>query len=314
VSLKSGAQVLANLSKEKYTAELVEISAEGTWLVRGPEGSKYFNPPTAPTPYEDRPWDVVFIALHGTFGEDGRVQALLDLAGIPYTGSGVLASAIGMDKTKTRKLAAGVGVRSPGFLEFHDPAVSSVEVSAQIVAGFGYPCVVKPNASGSSIGVSIVRESGALPEALQKAFKEDQHIVVEEYIKGTETSCGVLGNTFQTELLPLPPVEIIPDGEFFDYQAKYQSAATQEICPARFGDELNLTIQNLAMRVHEALGCDGLTRSDFIVKNGVPYFLEINTIPGLTEQSLCPKEARALGMEFGVFLDKIVELALKKKK
>lgn len=314
VSLKSGKQVLNNLPKDKYLPGLVEITKEGVWLLHeGTNGPKLLNPPTSVTEYnaQQTRWDIIFIALHGTFGEDGCIQGMLDLAGIPYTGSGVLASALGMDKTKAKKLVSQSGVRCPKFLELYE-INSSESVHKQVLKTVKYPCVVKPNSSGSSVGVSIVKNKIELAVALEKASCEKGSILIEEYIKGREVTCGVMGNSNQEKLIPMPPVEIIADGTFFDYHAKYESAATKEICPAPLSKSLTKKVQDLAIKAHETLGCDGLTRSDFIIKGSTPYFLEINTIPGLTEQSLCPKEAKAMGMSFGDLLDKMVEMGLKK--
>lgn len=314
VSLRSGKQVLDHLPKDKYVSELVEITKEGAWLLHeGNNNSKLLNPPTSAAKYTDQkmPWDIIFIALHGTFGEDGRIQGMLDLAGIPYTGSGVLASALGMDKTKAKKLVSQSGVRSPKFLELCE-INSSELVHRKILKIVKYPCVVKPNSSGSSVGVSIVKNKEELAAALERASREKGSVLIEEYIKGREITCGVMGNSFQKEFIPMPPVEIVTESAFFDYHAKYESAATKEICPAPLTKTLTKKIQELAMKAHEALGCEGLTRSDFIIKKSTPYFLEINTIPGLTEQSLCPKEAKAMGMSFGELLDRMVEMGLKK--
>lgn len=309
VSLKSGHQVLTNLSKDTYAPEFVEITREGSWLLHGENGSTHLiNPPMAPskTPEKNR-WDLVFIALHGTFGEDGRIQGMLDLAGIPYTSSGLLASALAMDKAQTKRLVSTFGVRSPKFLEFSS-ARSPEKIHRQILETTHYPCVIKPNSSGSSVGVSIVKTKKELTVALEKAFTEGTTILAEEYIKGREITCGVMGNSGD-KLTPMPPVEIVADGTFFDYHAKYQSAATKEICPAPLSKPLTKKIQELAVKAHQALGCDGLTRSDFIIKGSIPYFLETNTIPGLTEQSLCPKEAKAMGMSFSDLLDNMIEMA-----
>lgn len=316
VSLKSGKQVLNNLPKDKYFPEFVEITKEGRWLLHeGGNNTKLLPPPTSVVEHADQQtrWDIVFIALHGTFGEDGRIQGMLDLAGIPYTGSGVLASALGMDKTKAKKLISQNGVRCPKFLEVHQ-IISAEVVHKQIIKSVKYPCVVKPNSSGSSVGVSIVKTKKELDAALKKAAEEKGSILIEEYIKGREVTCGVMGNSRQEQLIPMPPVEIVAEGTFFDYRAKYESAATKELCPAPLSKALTKKIQELAMKAHEALGCDGLTRSDFIIKGSTAYFLEINSIPGLTEQSLCPKEAKAMGMSFGDLLDKMVEMGLRKFK
>lgn len=178
----------------------------------------------------------------------------------------------------------------------------------------GFPCVVKPNESGSSIGVSIVDNKAHLDRAMRQAFNEDSSVVVEQYIKGREFTCGILGNSGSNEIIALPLVEIVSsESKFFDYNAKYFSENTKEICPANIDQELNSRIQNSAKMVHEILGCDGLTRSDFMLsEENILYFLEINTIPGQTESSLCPKEAKAVRWSFGEFVEKQIKLALER--
>ena len=309
VSLMSGRQVFNALSEKKYKRSLIEITKDGRWLLKNKLLS-LFDKNKGFLKSDLKKFGVIFIVLHGKFGEDGKVQALLDMIGVPYTGSGMLASAFGMDKTKTLEVVEKNGVRVPKFLSFSfkDKKDHTTKV---VTKEIGYPCVVKPNDSGLSIGVTIVQEKQQLLRALKKSFEESEKIIVEKYIKGRELTCGVMGNSGKTKITVLPPVEIIPDGSFFDYEAKYFSKKTQEICPARISREKTEEIQELAKRVHLLLGCDGLTRSDFILSpTGQLHFLEINTIPGLTEASLCPQEARAAGMSFSEFLDKQIELAL----
>ncbi len=326
VSLKTGDQVLKALSTKKYETYLLEVTKQGGWLLKGGPTKNQRLQKTTPTlavekyrPSKDilKTADVAFIGMHGKFGEDGKIQTLLELAGIPYTGSGILASALGMDKMKTLEIVGRYGVRTPKFLATSSivPNTSVVGLYKAVADRVGYPCVVKPNASGSSIGISIVKNKKQLLPAIKRSSKEDEKILIEEYIKGTELTCGVMGNSGQTELEALPPVEIIPEGEFFDYNSKYFSEKTKEICPARISAKTTARIQELSRKTHFVLGCDGLTRSDFILSpSGQLYFLEINTIPGLTEVSLCPKEARVAGMSFPEFLDKQIELALLKRK
>lgn len=328
VSLKSGKQVLKHLDPEAYDVQLIEIAADGQWLLETEKKTPLQIDVAQPTDQQlipvashglelaaqTRPFDVAFIALHGAFGEDGRVQALLDLLKIPYTGSGVLASSLCMNKMQTRKLVSGLGVSVPkSFTLYRRSASSLQEVDHRIANELQYPCIVKPNESGSSIGISLVKTADALSAALAKAFKEHEVVLVEEYIRGRELTCGVLGNaSVGGETIVLPPVEIIPDGEFFDYDAKYASAETKEVCPAPL-DEVQMTeVKRLAELIHIGIGCDGLSRTDFILRDQAFYFLETNTIPGLTEQSLCPKEAAAAGMTFGEFLGKQIELAREK--
>lgn len=287
----SARQVIKSLSREKYTVKLIEVGKDGRF--------------TLPK------INLAFIAMHGKFAEDGRLQGLLDIHDVPYTGSGVLASAVGMNKSLARKVVGSRGIVSPENFEIFN--LKTRGIAERIKKSFGFPCVVKPNESGSSVGVSIVTEERQLTSALKKAFKEDDSVIVERYVKGLEVTCGVLGNSYRSELYALPVVEIIPGAQFFDYKAKYSSKATKEICPARLSPSLTRKIQSAAQTAHEALGCDGLTRSDFILSEDEElYFLEINTIPGMTENSLCPKEAKAAGISFTEFLDMQVKLALSK--
>lgn len=302
VSLMSARQVMKDLSPEKYDTRLIEVGTDGCWSFDG-----------AVIPFGNTlGLDVALIAMHGTGAEDGRLQGLFETIGIPYTGSGVLASAIAMNKALTNELVAAHGVSVPRWFELHHMPEDMAALDTRIREEIGYPCVIKPNASGSSVGVSLVTDAGALQDALEAAFREDACVLVQRCVKGREVSCGVLGNAHAPELRALPVIEIVSASAFFDYAAKYESTETKEICPAELPDELTVRIQDAAKEVHETLGCDGLTRSDFIVgEDGVPYFLEINTIPGMTETSLCPQEARAAGISFGELLDIQIGMALR---
>ena len=328
ISLKTGKEVFKNLSSEAYDKFMIEMTADGRWLLQGnsqnlqkkgnhikQESKSLTIMPAdrAITKNDLRAFDVVFLALHGKYGEDGKIQSLLDLLDIPYTGSGVLASALGMNKEKTLNLVSGLGVRVPKFIIINSLKASKiVKVKEQVRREIGYPCVVKPNESGSSIGITIVKKPVNLKAAIKKAFREDRAVLIEEFIEGREITCGILGNSNNGKLQALPPVEVIVSGTFFDYNAKYFSKKTKEICPADITSLQKQKVQYISKRIHEALGCDGLSRSDFRFKGNEYYFLEINTLPGLTAQSLCPKEARVAGMTFAEFLDKQVKLALKK--
>jgi len=314
VSLKSGEQVFAALPRSRYRPSKITITKDGLWL-RGKRPLTVFGGKRGARGSDLRKFDVVFVALHGKFGEDGRVQAILETIGVPYTGSGVLASALGMNKAKTNEIVRTAGLPIPKTLLLERSRVKGFGGVKKLARTIGYPCVVKPNASGSSVGTSIVREEKNLKQAVETAFEEDDEILIQKYVRGRELTCGVLGNSGRTRLVALPPVEIIPEGKFFDYRSKYLSKATKEICPAPVGKKTTWMLKEFSRRAHLALGCDGLTRSDFILApSGNLYFLETNTIPGLTEASLCPKEARAAGMSFGEFLDKQVRLALAAKR
>ncbi|MFO0702567.1 MAG: D-alanine--D-alanine ligase [Candidatus Andersenbacteria bacterium] len=318
VSLRSGQQILEKLDSARYERTLIEIGKDGTWrLGAGMQRSsnKALVQPTAPTLSRSNlqaVCDVAFIALHGTYGEDGRVQAILDLLGFTYTGSNVLASALGMNKAFAARLVQNTGQTCPKSVLVHpDTSDSSI---AKVATDLGLPCVVKPNESGSSVGISIVNTSIDLTAAVRKARAESTDVLVMEYIKGREFTCGVLGNTGQTKLVALPPVEIVVEQGFFDYSSKYTDGLARELCPAPIDKALEARITSAAVQAHETLGCDGLTRSDFILGNDNKlYFLEINTIPGMTAQSLCPKEAAASGMSYSQLLDQIIDLAIQRR-
>jgi len=320
VSLKTGLQIAKSLPKSKYRMTLAEITKDGRWLLRdGIQNALGTSKALIPTGNDPtlRTFDVAFVGMHGRFGEDGKVQALLEMMDIPYTGSEVLASALGMNKVRTLELVGKYGIKTPRLIALRSVPTKKdlIALQKKIGRSFGYPCVVKPNESGSSIGVSIVRKKDDLFKAIKKAFNEDTIVMIEEYIKGRELTCAVLGNTGFGTLAPLPPIEIVSGGEFFDYDAKYSSKNTEEICPARITKAQTKKIQALAEKAHAVIGCDGLSRSDFILTpRGAFYFLEINTVPGLTEASLAPKAAMAHGMPFPKFLDAQIQLAIAKKR
>jgi D-alanine-D-alanine ligase len=247
--------------------------------------------------------DMVFIALHGICGEDGRLQAALELSGIPYTGTGSLGSALAMNKDMAKRLLSFAGVPTarwacagPG----DDPAAAA--------AGIGLPCVVKPLSGGSSIGVFIPETAQALKESLDEALKYDEAVMIEEYIKGREFSVGILGGE------ALPVIEIIPHEGFYDYKNKYQTGFTDEICPARLTEEQTLEVQRLALRAHGALMLGSYSRIDFILdESGGFVCLEANTLPGMTPTSLLPQEAKAAGISYNELCRRLVAAAQNRK-
>lgn len=253
--------------------------------------------------------DVAFLALHGPYGEDGTLQGMLDLLGIPYVGSGTLASALAMDKAMAKKVLAQDGIPVPAGLvvEGHAfraaPAEVAREAAAQVL-----PAVVKPVAQGSSLGMSLVGDAALMRPALELALAHDRRALVEERLAGVELTVGVVGNR---ELQALPVVEIVPKREFFDYQAKYDPSQSEEICPARIPDEVAALARRLAVAAHRSLGCRGLSRTDMIQVPGRGLVvLELNTMPGMTVNSLLPKAAAAAGIAFAELLDRLVRLAL----
>lgn len=245
--------------------------------------------------------DVVFLGLHGACGEDGRIQAALDLLDVPYTGSGCLGSALAMDKVLTKQIVAPLGVRTPAWKVY----VCGEAQIADIVKETRLPAVVKPVDSGSSIGVAIAHTEAELADAL-RANLGLERVMVEEYVKGREIDVGVLDGA------ALPSVEIIPKQGFYDYVNKYQAGTTLEICPAPVDPEIERKLGQMALTVHNALGLKGYSRSDYIVDEaGEVYFLEINTLPGMTPTSLMPQEAAAVGIDYEALCQKIIDLALK---
>jgi len=246
--------------------------------------------------------DVVFLALHGACGEDGRVQAALDLLGIPYTGSGYLGSAIAMDKDLTKRMVAPAGVITPSW----ETVRYTAEEIPALTARLELPCVVKPVDSGSSIGVSIVYNREELEKALYDGLALGGHTVIEQYIAGREIQVGIL------EDQALPSIEIIPKVGFYDYENKYQPGAAEEICPAPISREWEDRLAAAALTVFRTLGLSVYSRADFIVtEDGTPWFLEINTLPGMTPTSLLPQEAAAVGIEYGELCERIINASLK---
>ena len=291
VSIASGNQVYEALNREKYDIIRYDPKSDLSRLI------------------EDAPKiDAALIILHGPFGEDGTVQGLLDLLKIPYQGAGVLGSAIGMNKVASKQLYEKSGLRVPPDMVFkRDDAINPDECAKQL----GLPLVVKPVGSGSSVGISIVKSTDLLTDAMDKAFIEDEEILIEAYIKGIELTGGVIGND---KLEALPIVEIIPDEshEFFDYVAKYTAGVTQEICPARIDETMTEKAQSCAKTAHKAIFCKGYSRTDMILMDEEIYVLETNTIPGMTPTSLLPQAAEAAGISFSELLDRLIELSLEK--
>lgn len=244
--------------------------------------------------------DVVFLGLHGACGEDGRIQATLDLLGVPYTGSGYLGSALAMDKDLTKRIVAPLGVLTPAWrtVSFTEADIASIAAQEKL------PVVVKPVDSGSSIGVAIAHTQEELVAAL-KANIGLGRVILEQYVTGREIDVGVLDGR------SLPSIEIIPKQGFYDYVNKYQAGATVEICPTEIDPRIEKRLGEIALKVHNALGLTGYSRSDYIVdEKGDIYFLEINTLPGMTPTSLMPQEAAAVGVDYNTLCQKIVDMAL----
>ena len=242
--------------------------------------------------------DVAFIALHGPWGEDGKLQGMLETLGIPYTGSGVLASALAMDKAMAKTVLAANGLDVPEGEIVTDPAD---------VPSIAPPSVVKPVENGSSVGVTLVDDPAQYPAAIAEALAYDRRALVEERIGGRELTVGVIG---VAELQPLPVIEIVPKRAFFDYRAKYDPTASDELCPAPIPDEVARRAQDFAVRAHRALGCRGISRTDLMWDGERMVVLEVNTMPGMTPNSLVPKAAKVAGISYGELVERLVGWAL----
>jgi len=251
--------------------------------------------------------DAAFILLHGLYGEDGTVQGFLDLLGLPYQGSGVLGSALAMDKGLAKEIYRDNGLP---VAPWHTVRADTFKGPAAVLDSVSLPLVIKPLRQGSSIGMGLAHTPEELEAALETAFAHDKEVMCEEFVAGREITVGVLGND---ELTPLPLVEIIPGEKhpFFNYEAKYQAGASEEICPADLPEEIRRKAQDYAIRAHQALRLMGYSRTDMLVRpDGSLVLLETNTIPGMTPTSLLPQAAKAHGLDFAELVDHLLKLAL----
>ena len=344
VSMATGQEIVAALDPRQYDILPVEITKEGHWLprpdlkpltdgsrapgtghrplemygARSPKSVSLIHSGARfpePVGFERDHVDVAFIAMHGPYGEDGTVQGLLELLGIPYTGSNVLASALAMDKLRSRQLFEWHRIPVPGYLSVTAAVWRDRDrVHRQVAQELGYPCVVKPNAAGSSIGVSLVREPALLDPAVEAAFAYGSMVLIEEYVSGTEITSGIIDDPITGDPIALPLIEVVPNAEFYNYQAKYATGGSEHIVPARVSAQVAQQAAALAVRAHQALGCEGMSRVDMITRGDDIVVLEVNTIPGMTATSLLPDAAKAAGVGFPELLDRIVRSALRRSR
>lgn len=292
VSLNGAAQVEKALAGEKFSVRRFDTATDLAELVAAKDEI-----------------DFAFILLHGLQGEDGTMQGLLNLLGIPHQGSGVLGSAIAMDKHLAKELYRMEGLP---VAEWEIVTPENAKDAAQMVTRFGLPLVVKPVREGSSLGMTIARTEAELLDGIEKALSHGRQVMVEQYIRGRELTAGIIGND---TLEALPLIEIVPGKEytFFDYNAKYKPGATSEICPAPVSDEITRKAQDYAVRAHKVLRLRGYSRTDMMLdENDNIYLLETNTIPGMTATSLLPQAAAKHGLDFPTFLARLIELGMEK--
>lgn len=305
VSLKTGGNILSVLRDRHETHDIL-IDKAGNWHIDG----------MARTPERIFPHvDVMFNALHGQYGEDGRVQQILDSHGVAYTGSKALPSAIGMNKVLAKKFFRDAGLKTPRHVEIRRDSYDG-HVISKTFSDFSNEVIVKPTSAGSSIGISLIRKKEDLNGAIEAALEHSTGALVEEFIKGREATCGVVQGSFGNDAYALHPVEIknlSKENEIWGYESKYSDELHELICPGNFTNKEEEAIQNGAILAHQALGLRHYSRSDFIVADDGVYILEVNTLPGMTPSSLFPKALAAAECSLGDFLDHILMLAVNQK-
>jgi D-alanine-D-alanine ligase len=307
VSLRSAAEVSAALSS-KYFVYVIVIRGTN-WYWEDSRG-RYFNVDkndfSLRTDDMKVKFDAVFIAIHGTPGENGPLQGYFDMLGIRYTGCSASCSALTFNKQACKMFLKEYDIPMPaGKLVRRGDKIDAEKLAATI----GLPCFIKPNDSGSSFGVSKVKSKEDIEPAFEKAFKESNEALVETYMNGTEVACGVV--KVKNKALTLPVTEIISKNEFFDYEAKYTPGKADEITPANLSKEVTDEVQRLSAEIANLLGCNGIVRTDFIIIDSKPFFLEINTVPGMTKESLIPKQAKAAGLSTSALYSMVIEDVLK---
>jgi len=307
ISLLTGRNVAAALDRAKYDVRPVVVGRDGLWSI-----DDRSSPVALGTAAEflKNEIDVVFIAMHGPYGEDGRMQGFLDLLGVPYTGSGVCASSVAMDKLLCKDVVSQHGVTCPPHVAVSRMAWENdrENILAAIDREIGYPCVVKPTDQGSSVAMGIPKDVERLCELMPETLAQSPVAMVEQYVAGTEISVAVFGSAETGSIRAFPVAEIVPvTGEYYDFESKYTDGGAREIIPARIGPEETARAQHMAVTVHTVLGCRGMSRSDMIVADTSIQFMEVNSIPGMTDLSIYPQVAAAAGIEFGQLLDMLIE-------
>ena len=310
ISLKSGQVVYQNISKEKYNTHKIHILKEKWVLVDDFENEFPINKHdfSAEINGEKINFDCVFNAIHGHPGEDGTILAYFELIGLKHTSAPFYQMALTFNKRDCLSVVKQYGIKTAKSYFLNKGDTINVE---EIIGRVGLPCFVKPNNAGSSFGISKAKTNSEIVPAIEKAFKEDSQILIEEFLDGTEVTVGVLNYKGQIKVLPM--TEIVSENEFFDYEAKYLGQS-QEITPARISEEIHKKLEKTAAYVYQILNMSGFSRSEFILVNGEPYFLEMNTVPGLTTASLIPQQAEAAGISLSALFHNAIEMALNKNR
>jgi len=308
ISLKSGEVVYQNISKEKYNTYKIHILKE-KWVLVDDDGNEFpINKHDFSTEINGKKinFDCVFNAIHGNPGEDGTILAYFELIGLKHTSAPFYQMALTFNKRDCLSVVKQYGIKTAVSYFLNEGDDINVD---EIIAKVGLPCFVKPNNAGSSFGISKAKTAAEMIPAIEKAFKEDSQILIEAFLDGPEITIGVL--EYEGKIKVLPMTEIISENEFFDYEAKYLGKS-QEITPARISDEIHQKLEKIAAHVYEILNMSGFSRSEYILVNDEPYFLEMNTVPGLTTASLIPQQAEAAGISLPALFHNAIEMALSK--
>ena len=305
IALQSAAQIAAALDRGKYDVTVIDLHRRD-WHYTAPDGRQWQvdkNDFSLTVEGERREFDYALVIIHGTPGEDGRLPGYLDMMGIPYSSCSMVSSVITFDKITTKRTLAGRGINLAREVFLRRGEAFD---AARIVADLGLPLFVKPNANGSSFGVTKVHTPEELPAAIAAAFAQGDEILVEECIAGREMGCGVMIAGGKEYLFPI--TEIIPRKEFFDYEAKYTAGRSEEITPADIAPEVKAELNRMTLEAYRTCRCSGVVRVDFIVTpEGRPYFIELNSIPGMSAGSIVPKQVRAMGMTLGELFDIVID-------
>lgn len=310
IALNSAAQISAALDKQKYDVKVIDLHHRD-WVYTAPDGRRYDvdkNDFSLTVEGERTQFEYALIIIHGTPGEDGKLQGYLDMMGIPYSSCSQVSSTITFDKISTKRAVAGRGINLAR--EVLLGRGDKIDAEA-IVAQLGLPLFIKPNASGSSFGVTRVTSADEIGKAVELAFSESDEVLIEECITGREFGCGVIITDEKEYLFPI--TEIISKRAFFDYEAKYTEGLSDEITPADIDEQIVARLNRMTAEAYRACRCSGVVRIDFIVTpEGTPYMIEINSIPGMSSGSIVPKQARAMGMSLGELYDIVIEDSLKR--
>lgn len=303
ISLKSGQQIIDSLDKNIYNVFLVDVSEKGFFVnIDGKEILVDMNSFSFDYGKNNVKFDYAYITIHGSPGEDGKVQSYLDLVNVPYSSCDSLASVVTFDKVVCKKILSNTNIQLAESFVVKGEEAFSIE---DVVETVGLPCFVKPNTAGSSYGVTKVYNKEDIVEAVNKAQKEDSIVIIEEFVEGVEVSCGVYKTAQKSQVLPV--TEIDTKNDYFDTEAKYNPEITDEITPARISDEETKLVQDTCSELYDRLSCSGIVRIDFIIKNSIPYFLEVNSIPGMSAESIIPKQIRTQCLSLTEVFTDIIE-------